>query len=144
MSDFDYEHAYEVCPHCEEEVMLDAELKVQTCPNCGMRIVTCSMCRACDANDGKNYCSNCCLDYQANAENEEEGRTPNIEKPKKYKKYRFYSEHWVDIKVEVEDGETDEDAFEKAQDMYNCGEYSDAQEHWENTDAEDVTDELID
>ena len=71
MSEFDYDHAYEVCPHCEEEVMLDPELKVQTCPSCGRRIVTCSMCRACDANDGKNYCSVCCLDYQAKVENEE-------------------------------------------------------------------------
>lgn len=142
MEKIDYEHTYEVCPHCGEEVELDAELKVQTCPNCGMRIVTCSMCRACDSED--NYCTHCCLAYQADAENGEEGRMPNIEKPKKYKMYRFYSEHWVDIKVEVEDGETDEDAFEKAQDMYNCGEYSDTQEHWENTDAEDVTDELID
>lgn len=69
MSEFDFEHAYEVCPYCEEEVMLDPELKVQTCPNCGKRIVTCSMCRACDTED--NYCSKCCLDYQAKAENGE-------------------------------------------------------------------------
>ena len=60
---------YEVCPHCGEEVELNAELAVQTCPNCGKRIVACSMCRATDANDGKNYCSNCCLCYQAEAEN---------------------------------------------------------------------------
>ena len=60
---------YEVCPHCEAEVELNAELAVQTCPNCGKRIVTCSMCRACDANDGKSYCANCCLCYQAEAEN---------------------------------------------------------------------------
>ena len=69
MSEFDFEHAYEVCPHCEEEVMLDPELKVQTCPNCGRRIVTCSMCRACDS--GENYCSKCCLCYQAEQENKE-------------------------------------------------------------------------
>ena len=69
MSEFDFEHAYEVCPHCEEEVMLDPELKVQTCPNCGRRIVTCSMCRACDT--GERYCALCCLDYQAKVENEE-------------------------------------------------------------------------
>ena len=67
----DTEHTWEVCPHCEEEVMLDAELKVQTCPNCGKRIVTCSMCRACDNPDGVPYCANCCLDYQAKAENGE-------------------------------------------------------------------------
>ena len=35
MNEFDFNHAYEVCPHCDTEVMLDAELKVQTCPNCG-------------------------------------------------------------------------------------------------------------
>ena len=69
MSDFDFEHTYEVCPHCEEEVMLDPELKVQTCPNCGKRIVTCSMCRACDSGD--NYCARCCLCYQAEQENKE-------------------------------------------------------------------------
>ena len=60
---------YEVCPHCGKEVELRAELMVQTCPSCGKRIVTCSMCRACDADS--NYCVNCCLEYQAKAENEE-------------------------------------------------------------------------
>lgn len=34
----------EWCPHCDEEVELDAELKVQKCPNCGKWIVACSMC----------------------------------------------------------------------------------------------------
>lgn len=72
------EKTYEVCPHCGHEVTLDAELKVQTCPNCGRRIVTCSMCRASDANDGKNYCSNCCLCYQAEVENKELGFKPVI------------------------------------------------------------------
>lgn len=69
MSEFDFQHAYEVCPHCNEEVMLEPELKVQTCPHCGMRIVTCSMCRACETRE--NYCSKCCLEYQAQIENEE-------------------------------------------------------------------------
>jgi len=69
MSEFDFNHAYEVCPHCDTEVMLDPELKVQTCPNCGKRIVTCSMCRACDS--GEDYCTKCCLSYQAERENEE-------------------------------------------------------------------------
>lgn len=63
----DHEHCWEVCPDCGEEVMLDAELKVQTCPNCGMRIVPCSMCLACDTD--KPYCSHCCLCYQAEMEN---------------------------------------------------------------------------
>jgi len=61
----------EYCPFCDTVVELDPELKVQTCPHCGMRIVTCSMCRAADANDGKNYCSRCCLNYQATVENKE-------------------------------------------------------------------------
>lgn len=60
---------YEVCPHCGQEVELDAELKVQTCPSCGKRIATCSMCRACDTEDG--YCSKCCLCHQAEVENKE-------------------------------------------------------------------------
>ena len=80
MSDFDFDHAYEVCPHCEEEVMLDPELKVQTCPNCGRRIVTCSMCRACDT--GERYCALCCLDYQAKKENEELQEETRMNDPK--------------------------------------------------------------
>lgn len=60
---------YEYCPHCDTEVQLDAELKVQTCPHCGRRIVTCSMCRACD--ESKPYCVNCCLERQAQLENED-------------------------------------------------------------------------
>lgn len=69
---------YEVCPHCNTEVVLEPELSVQTCSNCGRRIVACSMCRASDANDGKNYCSNCCLCYQAEVENKELGFKPVI------------------------------------------------------------------
>lgn len=69
MNEFDYDHAYEVCPYCGKEAMLDPELKVQTCPHCGKRIVTCSMCRASDT--GGLYCTRCCLDYQAKKENEE-------------------------------------------------------------------------
>lgn len=61
---------YEVCPHCGEEVELDAELMVQTCPSCGKRIVTCSMCRPSDEPD-QQYCANCCLCRQAEIENAE-------------------------------------------------------------------------
>ena len=81
MSEFDFEHAYEVCPHCEEEVMLDPELKVQTCPVCGARIVTCSMCRACDS--GEDYCSKCCLTYQAEQENKELQEETRINTPER-------------------------------------------------------------
>ena len=69
MSNDNFEHTYEYCPHCDQEVMLDPELKVQTCPNCGARIVACSMCRACES-DGP-YCGHCCLCYQAEQENKE-------------------------------------------------------------------------
>ena len=31
-------YTYEVCPYCDEEVQLDADLKVQTCPHCGKRL----------------------------------------------------------------------------------------------------------
>lgn len=66
-----FDTTYEVCPHCGEEVELKAELMAQTCPNCGKRIVTCSMCRACDSIYGNNYCNNCCLEFQAEVENKE-------------------------------------------------------------------------
>ena len=68
---YGFTHTYEVCPHCENEVKLKAELMVQTCPKCGKRIVTCSMCRACDTPE--NYCEKCSLSYQAKVENEEMG-----------------------------------------------------------------------
>ncbi len=36
---------WELCPHCEEEVELDAvKCKLQRCPNCGRMIKPCSMC----------------------------------------------------------------------------------------------------
>lgn len=63
----------EYCTHCDTFVKVDAELKVQTCPNCGKRIVTCSMCRAVDEDKdvdfGGMYCRHCCLDFQAHIEN---------------------------------------------------------------------------
>ena len=70
---------YEVCPHCGEEVELDAELKVQTCPSCGKRIVTCSMCPAYMSDELPYeercpYCAHCILEYVANKENEKHGR----------------------------------------------------------------------
>lgn len=72
----DTKHVWELCPECEEEVMLDAELKVQTCPNCGKRIVPCAMCLACGSieNADNRYCENCCLCHQAYVENREMGR----------------------------------------------------------------------
>lgn len=57
------EKTYEVCPHCECEVELDAELKVQKCPKCGKHIVTCSMCLNTD--NGHRCTSDCCLEILA-------------------------------------------------------------------------------
>lgn len=58
----------EVCPYCGKEVEIDAELKVQKCPNCGKYIVTCSMC----LNPDLNYkCGDCCLEILAHKLNED-------------------------------------------------------------------------
>ena len=38
------EKTTEWCPECENEVELDAEMKVQTCPSCGLAILPCSIC----------------------------------------------------------------------------------------------------
>ena len=128
-------HTYELCPHCEEEVRLNAELAVQVCPNCGMYIVPCSMCLNLNEDIEDEDCENCHLCKQA--EDMNRGRTPK-EKEKIKRVYRFWSKHWVDIEVE---GVDEEDCLNKADDAYNCGAYEDADEHWENTDMEDVTKE---
>ena len=109
MSDFDFNHAYEYCPHCDTEVMLDPELKVQTCPNCGKRIATCSMCRACES--GEDYCSKCCLNYQANVENEEAEAERKLKLSKQFGEVRCdyfddYDGNWlVDAWRTAEDDE---------------------------------------
>lgn len=59
---------YEYCPHCEDEVVLDNEFKVQVCPDCGHAIVPCSICPL------ESCVSNCPLDVlcrQKNKQNEE-------------------------------------------------------------------------
>lgn len=85
------EKTYEYCPHCDTEVELDAELKVQTCPNCGKRIATCSMCRACDTEE--NYCTHCCLSYQAKAENEDAEREREFANSLKWQQNPEYGEY---------------------------------------------------
>lgn len=40
----DSNKVYEYCPHCESEVELANEFKVQVCPECGKAIVPCSIC----------------------------------------------------------------------------------------------------
>lgn len=81
---YGYEHTYEVCPHCGEEVELNAELSVQTCPKCGKRIVACSMCRAVAESD-EPFCQNCCLCHQAEVENKEIEEQKKLEKMSKKK-----------------------------------------------------------
>ena len=39
-----YDHCYEVCPECEEEVMLETKFRMQVCPNCGKPIAPCNLC----------------------------------------------------------------------------------------------------
>lgn len=54
----------ELCPHCEKEVELDNIFKVQTCPNCGKRILPCSICEF-KTKEEENYylhCDNCPLE----------------------------------------------------------------------------------
>lgn len=43
---YDYftETLTEMCPHCENEVELITELKVQVCPSCGKLIAPCGLC----------------------------------------------------------------------------------------------------
>lgn len=41
------EVVYEMCYHCENEVVLYAEKKVQKCPECGMWIAPCALCEDC-------------------------------------------------------------------------------------------------
>ena len=117
----DEDYCYEHCPHCDAEVALKAELSVQTCPNCGKRIPACSMCMATDANDGKKYCSNCCLCYQADVENalNEEGETEEVDETHKKETYKVevcrigYSFATIEVEAENED-EAEDLALEKA------------------------------
>lgn len=61
--------AYEVCPYCDEEIEIDAELKISRCPHCGKWIVHCSVCK----NPELNYsCNDCCLEVLAHSLNAEE------------------------------------------------------------------------
>ena len=46
----------EYCPHCECEVELDNDFKVQICPNCGKHIVPCNLCPLLEENRCHNIC----------------------------------------------------------------------------------------
>lgn len=59
------EEVYEYCPHCENEVKLDNEFKVQICPDCGHAIIPCNICPL------DSCCSNCPLDVLCRQKNEE-------------------------------------------------------------------------
>ena len=52
----------ELCPHCDTEVELKPEFKVQECPNCKTDILPCSICR--DLNHSPMACGNCPLNKQ--------------------------------------------------------------------------------
>jgi hypothetical protein len=56
---------YEYCPYCENDVVLENELKVQICPDCGHAIVPCNICPL------DNCCSKCPLDELCRQKNEE-------------------------------------------------------------------------
>ena len=62
------EEVYEYCPYCENEVVLDNELKVQVCPECGHAIVPCNICPLDDC------CSHCPLDALCRQRNEDDYR----------------------------------------------------------------------
>lgn len=52
-----YKTTWEMCPHCENEVELQAVWDIQRCPVCGELIIPCSLCFPyC------NDCSNCKLE----------------------------------------------------------------------------------
>lgn len=69
VQEYEDNKAYEVCPYCDEEIEIDAELKISRCPHCGKWIVHCSMCR----NHELNYsCNDCCLEVLAHSLNAEE------------------------------------------------------------------------
>ena len=38
------DHCWEMCPECEEEVMLETKFEIQTCPSCGKPILPCNLC----------------------------------------------------------------------------------------------------
>lgn len=62
----------EYCPYCENEVMLDNELKVQVCPECGHAIVPCSICSL------DSCCSPCPLDVLCRQRNEDDYREMSL------------------------------------------------------------------
>ena len=76
------------------------------------------MCLATDANDGKKYCSNCCLCYQAEKYNEADEAEKRVVAPKK-ETYKVevcrigYSFATIEVEAENED-EAEDLALEKA------------------------------
>lgn len=54
----------EYCPHCDCEVELENEFKVQKCPECGMYIVPCNLCPLLEQNNCNN--GKCPLEALAN------------------------------------------------------------------------------
>lgn len=44
LTEVEDDSVYEYCPHCDCEVPMVNEFKVQVCPNCGKYIVVCNLC----------------------------------------------------------------------------------------------------
>ena len=50
-------YTVELCPKCEEEVVLENKFEVQICPNCKKKILPCSICPT-----DYNSCGKCPLE----------------------------------------------------------------------------------
>lgn len=99
------EQVYEYCPHCETEVGLENEFKVQKCPNCGQYIVPCNLCPI-------DCVSKCPLELLCNELNMVQ-KDNNQKDLKKFIVNQYY-EYRGSVIVEAE---TKEEALEKAQNI---------------------------
>lgn len=71
-----YETCWEMCPHCEYEVELLTEWRMQYCPVCGRAIAPCNLCYP-----YTNDCSNCPLDKECRKDDKDyEGKVDNYHK----------------------------------------------------------------
>jgi len=56
-----YKYTYELCPLCENQVMIEAKFERQVCPECKNIILPCSICTF---NEDYSKCSQCPLDKE--------------------------------------------------------------------------------
>jgi len=94
----------EMCPECDEDVILKDEFVVQQCPNCSKPILPCSICNHLD--ESGNFTGIRCL-------------TCPLEK-KALKKFDVYIErcYFVCETIEGIEAETKEEAEQKAIEMF--------------------------